>query len=61
MVMKKQNKRSIVLKYHPNAEIINVGCSTGDYYEVKDGIFRLGKGKTKNQAWIAAYKDVMRD
>ena len=51
-------KIQIVLKYYPNAVSVNVGCKSGDYYHIKDGIFKLGMGKSKNEAWAAAYRSI---
>jgi hypothetical protein len=56
--MKKISKQTLVLKYYPNAVAINVGCKSGDYFHIMSGMHLLGQGKSKQQAWAAAYNNM---
>lgn len=53
----KRTSKEIVLKYYPDAREVNVGCKKGNYYNIYSGNDYLGQGKTKGNAWQAAYKN----
>lgn len=58
--MKKPGMAPKIREDYPKAISINVGCKTGDYYHIyseEKGIY-LGKGKSKKEAWRAAYKNI---
>lgn len=54
----KKTKREIVLKYYPLAKVKNIGCKTGDYYNIYSESEYLGQGKTSKAAWNAAYNNL---
>lgn len=50
--------KEVVLRYYPDAIAKNIGCKTGDYYNIYSGDRYLGQGKTAIAAWTAAYRNL---
>lgn len=54
-----EKRKAEVLKYYPNAKCLSVPTANGkSYHEVWCGTQYLGKGKTSQNAWSAAYKNM---
>jgi|694.fasta_scaffold63372_7 hypothetical protein len=51
--------KELVLVYHKEAIAFNRGTkSGGNYFEIRDGETVLGQGKSEQNAWTAAYRNV---
>lgn len=53
-----KSPREIVLQYYPNAIAVNIGCKSGNYYHIYSDKEYLGKGKSAENAWTAAYHNL---
>lgn len=58
--MKNKSPRELVLKYYPKAFPLNIGCKKGNkkYYQIVSENQILGKGKSKLNAWTAAWRNI---
>lgn len=52
-------RKAEVIKYYPEAECLSVPTVNGkSYHEIWSQRTFLGKGKTSQNAWSAAYKNI---
>ena len=52
-------RKDYVIRYYPEAKCLSVPTVNGkSYHEVWSGTQYLGKGKTSQNAWSAAFKNI---
>mgnify|MGYP003335617981 CR=1 FL=1 len=58
----KTSPKEQVLKYYPYAKCVNIGAKNGNYYHIYSNPTQmghyLGQGKSKEQAWKAASRNL---